>query len=87
MKKQMIKKDIVGMGQFFLSKIINYGREVVKKQEQNYEKLSLKDIEDGQNELNNLLTEQCVLCGEYMIENVQNSFIDEEKDFSEWAYA
>ena len=81
------KKDIVGMGQFFLSKIINYGREVVKKQEQNYEKLSLKDIEDGQNELNNLLTEQCVLCGEYMIENVQNSFIDEEKDFSEWAYA
>ena len=77
------KKDI--MGQFF-SKIINYGKEVVKKQEQNNEKLTLKDIEDGQIELNNLLTEQCVLCGEYMVENVQNSYIDEDKDFIEWAY-
>ena len=79
------KKDIMGMGQFF-SKIINYGKEVVKKQEQNNEKLTLKDIEDGQIELNNLLTEQCVLCGEYMVENVQNSYIDEDKDFIEWAY-
>ena len=60
------------MGQFF-SKIINYGKEVVKKQDQNNEKLTTKEIEDGKNELNNLLTEQCVLCGEYMIENVQNS--------------
>ena len=77
------KKDI--MGQFF-SKIINYGKEVVKKQDQNNEKLTAKEIEDGKTELNNLLTEQCVLCGEYMVENVQNSLIDEIKDYNEWAY-
>ena len=79
------KKDLIGMGQFF-SKIINYGKEYVKKQELNSEKVTLKDIEEGQIELNNLLTEKCVLCGEYMVENVQNSYIDEEKDFIEWAY-
>ena len=79
------KNDIMGMGQFF-SKIISYGKEVVKKQDQNNEKLTNKEIEEGQNELNNLLTEQCVLCGEYMVENVQNSLIDEDKDFIEWAY-
>ena len=79
------KKDIMGMGQFF-SKIISYGKEVVKKQDQSNEKLTNKEIEEGLNELNNLLTEQCVLCGEYMIENVQNSLIDENKDFIEWAY-
>ena len=72
------------MGLF--SKIINYGKEVIKKQEQNYEKLTLKDIEDAQTELNNLLTEQCALCSEYLVENIQNSLIDEKKDYNEWAY-
>ena len=79
------KKDLIGMGQFF-SKIINYGKEYVKKQELISEKITLKDIEEAQIELNNLLTEKCVLCGEYMVENVQNSYIDEDKDFIEWAY-
>ena len=79
------KKDLIGMGQFF-SKIINYGKEYVKKQELISEKVTLKDIEEGQIELNNLLTEKCVLCGEYMVENVQNSYINEDKDFIEWAY-
>ena len=77
------RKDIVGQ---LFSKIINYGKEVVKKQEQNSEKLTSKEIEEGQIELNNLLTEQCVLCGEYLVENIQNSLIDEDKDFIEWAY-
>ena len=77
------KKDIVGQ---LFSKIINYGKEVVKKQEQNSEKLTSKEIEEGQIELNNLLTDQCVLCGEYLVENIQNSLIDEDKDFIEWAY-
>ena len=77
------KKDIVGQ---LFSKIINYGKEVVKKQEQNNEKLTAKEIEEGQIELNNLLTEQCVLCGEYLVENIQNSLIDEDKDFIEWVY-
>ena len=77
------KKDIVGQ---LFSKIINYGKEVVKKQEQNSEKLTAKEIEEGQIELNNLLTDQCVLCGEYLVENIQNSLIDEDKDFIEWAY-
>ena len=76
------KKDIVGQ---LFSKIINYGKEVVKKK-QNSEKLTTKEIEEGQIELNNLLTDQCVLCGEYLVENIQNSLIDEDKDFIEWAY-
>ena len=76
------KKDSMGL----FSKIINYGKEVIKKQEQNYEKLTLKDIEDAQNELNNLLTEQCPLCSEYLVENIQNSLINEKKDYNEWAY-
>ena len=76
------KKDSMGL----FSKIINYGKEVIKKQEQNYEKLTLKDIEDAQTELNNLLTEQCALCSEYLVENIQNSLIDEKKDYNEWAY-
>ena len=73
------------MGQLF-SKIINYGKEVVKKQEQNNDKLTPKEIEEAQKELNNCLTEQCILCGEYLVENIQNSLIDENKDFIEWAY-
>ena len=73
------------MGQLF-SKIINYGKEVVKKQEQNNDKLTPKEIEEEQKELNNCLTEQCILCGEYLVENIQNSLIDENKDFIEWAY-
>ena len=76
------KKDSMGL----FSKIINYGKEVIKKQEQNYEKLTLKDIEDAQTELNNLLTEHCALCSEYLVENIQNSLIDEKKDYNEWAY-
>ena len=73
------------VGQLF-SKIINYGKEVVKKQEQNNDKLTPKEIEEAQKELNNCLTEQCILCGEYLVENIQNSLIDENKDFIEWAY-
>jgi len=83
------KKDIMGssMGQIF-SKIINIGKEVVNKtKELNSEKLSTKEIEEEQKKLNELLSEQCVFCGEYLIENVQNSLIDEEKDAIEWAYA
>ena len=81
------KKDIMGMGQIF-SKIINYGKEVVNKaKETSSEKLTLKEVEEEQKKLNNLLSEQCVFCWEYLIENVQNSLIDEEKDAIEWAYA
>ena len=81
------KKDIMGMGQIF-SKIINYGKEVVNKaKETSSEKLTLKEVEEEQKKLNNLLSEQCVFCGEYLVENVQNSLIDEEKDAIEWAYA
>ena len=82
-EEQSDKKDL--MGQLF-SKIISYGKEVVKKQELSSDKLSAKEIEESQIELNNLLTEQCILCGEYTVENVQNSLIDEDKDFIEWAY-
>ena len=83
------KKDILGssMGQIF-SKIINIGKEVVNKtKELNSEKLSSKEIEEEQKKLNELLSEQCVFCGEYLVENVQNSLIDEDKDAIEWAYA
>ena len=83
------KKDVLGssMGNLF-SKIINIGKEVVNKtKELNSEKLSTKEIEEEQKKLNELLSEQCVFCGEYLIENVQNSLIDEEKDAIEWAYA
>ena len=76
------KKDLMGL----FSKIINYGKELGYKQEQKNERLTPKEKEESKIELNNLLTEQCVLCGEYMVENVQNSFIDEDKDFIEWAY-
>ena len=79
-------KNMLGMGQFF-SKIINYGKEVVKIKEQIGEKLSAKEIEEAQKNLNELLSEQCVFCGEYLVENVQNSLIDEEKDKIEWDYA
>ena len=81
------KKDIMGMGQIF-SKIINYGKEVVNKaKEPSSEKLTIKEIEEEQKKLNNLLSEQCVFCGEYLVESIQNSLIDEEKDAIEWAYA
>ena len=81
------RKDIMGMGQIF-SKIINYGKEVVNKaKEPSSEKLTIKEIEEEQKKLNSLLSEQCVFCGEYLVENVQNSLIDEEKDAIEWAYA
>ena len=81
------RKDIMGMGQIF-SKIINYGKEVVNKaKEPSNEKLTIKEIEEEQKKLNSLLSEQCVFCGEYLVENVQNSLIDEEKDAIEWAYA
>ena len=82
-EQQSDKKDLMGQ---FISKIISYGKEVVKKQEFIGERITLKEIEDSQIELNNLLTEQCILCGEYTVENIQNSLIDEDKDFIEWAY-
>ena len=59
---------------------------VNKTKELNSEKLSTKEIEEEQKKLNELLSEQCVFCGEYLVENVQNSLIDEEKDAIEWAY-
>ena len=81
------KKDLMGMGQIF-SKIINYGKEVVNKtKEFNSDKMTNKEIEEEQKKLNELLSEQCVFCGEYLVENVQNSLIDEEKDAIEWAYS
>ena len=56
------------------------------KIELNSEKLTKQEIEEEQKKLNELLSEQCVFCGEYLVENVQNSLIDEEKDAIEWAY-
>ena len=92
-EKEIIKEevnernDIMGMGQKIFSKIINYGKEVVNKtKELNSEKLTKQEIEEEQKKLNELLSEQCVFCGEYLVENVQNSLIDEEKDAIEWAY-
>ena len=81
------RKDIMGMGQIIFSKILNYGKEVVyKAKEPSSEKLTIKEIEEEQKKLNELLSDQCVFCGEYLVENVQNSLIDEEKDAIEWAY-
>ena len=87
-KEEVERKDIVGMGQIIFSKIINYGKEVVNKaKEPSSEKLTIKEIEEEQKKLNNLLSEQCVFCGEYLVESIQNSLIDVEKDAIEWAYA
>ena len=79
-KKENTSNDIAGI----LSKIISYGKDVVKMQDQNSNKLTDKEKEEMTKELNNLLSEQCILCGEYLVDSVQCSLIDEEKDFIEW---
>ena len=68
-EEEKITTDLKGMANDILNKL------KFKKQENNDDKLNINDEKrkEIEKELNDILSEQCVLCGDYMVDSIQCS--------------